>query len=47
MQPWHDELAARIDRVGGVGRDGGLDSRDAASRNRHVADCVELEERDR
>ena len=36
-----DELAARIDGVGGVSRDVGLDGGDAASRDRHVADRVE------
>ena len=39
-----DDLAARVDGLGGaVGRDVGLDGRDAAARDRHVADRVEPE----
>jgi len=35
-----DDLAARIDGLGGVGRDVGLDRRDPAAGDRHVAHRV-------
>ena len=36
-----DDLAARIDRFGGVARDVGIDRRDLAADDRHVADRIE------
>ena len=40
-QARRDDLAARIDRIGGVARDVGLDRHDLAAGDRHVADRVE------
>ena len=40
-QPGRHDLAARIDRLGGITGDAGLDRRDPACSNRHVADAVE------
>ena len=39
-QPGHYQLAARVDRFDGVGRDVGCDRRDTALRDRHVTDRV-------
>jgi hypothetical protein len=35
-----DELAARVEDVGGLGCEGGLDGSNAASSNRHVANGI-------
>jgi hypothetical protein len=40
-QSWSDDLAARIDRLGGVARDVGLDRDDPAAGNREVACRIE------
>ena len=44
-QARRDDLAARIDRFGGVARDVGLDRRDVAASDRHVADGIEPDRR--
>ena len=44
-QARRNDLAARIDRLGGVARDVGLDRRDLAAGNRHVADGIEPDRR--
>ena len=40
-QAGDDELATRIDRVGGISRDAGVDRRDAACGNSDVSDGIE------
>jgi len=40
-QSWRNDLAARIDRLGGVARDVGLDRDDLAAGNRNVAYSIE------
>jgi hypothetical protein len=40
-QTGDDELAARVDHVGGISRDAGSDCGDASARDRHVADRIE------
>jgi hypothetical protein len=44
-QPGHYQLAARVDRVDGVGRDIGRDSHNPALRDRHVPYRVQLTRR--
>jgi len=42
-QAGNDKLAARIDRLGGIGRDAGLDRRDPAATDRHITDRIETD----